>query len=227
LVTFYDPALTSLTEARRHKPRDAHRPGDISPEDLQRLFEELDEVLTRDPRPKADQVDWKSVIHVVVERYGGRLSLLDYILSPNSFTNVTQQSMLLREQVMTMLLPYLLTDALPELGAEPSSNTSWVVPIAQRCARTSTSHLRLSGFTTQERRIVGAIEDVLHEICRVLTEIWINAFDLESLSEARLKTLLPQWRTNVKDLMAWLDWSEWVRCTPECGPEVSTGDMLA
>jgi len=28
------------------------------------------------------------------------------------------------------------------------------------------------------------------------------------------------WRQSVQDLMAWLDWSMWVRCHPECGPEV-------
>jgi len=198
----------------------------MSAEDLQRVRDVLDEVLARGPRETTNQVDWKSSTRVIVDRYGGRLSLLDYILDPGSFANITQQSTLVREQVMIMLLPYLITDALPQLGVDPSANTSWVIPIAQRCARTPTSHLRVSELTVQEVRIVGAIEDVLHEICRVLTNMWIDAFDLDSLSEARLKTLLPQWRIHIKGLMEWLDWSEWVRCSPECGPEVSASDTL-
>ena len=52
LITLYNSALTSPIEARRHKLRDAYRPGDIFAEDLQCVRDELDEVLARDPQKK-------------------------------------------------------------------------------------------------------------------------------------------------------------------------------
>jgi len=113
----------------------------------------------------------------------------------------------------------------PSARRRPFGEHVVVIPIAQRCARTPTSHLRVLELTAQEFRIFGATGDVLHEICRVLTNMWIDAFDLGSLSEARAEDAHPQWRTNVKGLMGWLDWSEWVRCSPECGPEVSASNV--
>src|SRR5882762_1831490 len=219
-VTFYDRSLTSLVDARRGLRRRQHRVGNISASDFAHVMEEVREVLVRDSADTGSGIDWGSATHVIVERYGGRLELLNYILDPESFPNVTHQAAIAREQLLIMLNPYLLVQAVPEPSADPAANTSWVMSIAQRCARTQTLGIPLEQLTKQERRILDAIEDVLHEICRVLTEMWIDAFDIEAASEKHSRTALQSWRQSVQDLMAWLDWAVWVRCNPACGPEV-------
>ena len=220
VVTFYDRSLTSLVDARRGLQRPQHRVGNISANDFARVIEEVQGVLVRDSADTGSGIDWGSVTHVIVERYGGRLELLNYILDPESFSNVTHQAAIAREQLLIILNPYLLVQAVPEPGADPAANTSWVIPIAQRCAQTQTLGIPLEQLTKQERRILNAIEDVLHEICRVLTGMWIDAFDIEAASEKHARTAVQSWRQSVQDLMAWLDWAVWVRCNPSCGPEV-------
>ena len=220
VVTFYDRSFTSLVDARRGLPRLSHRVGNISASDFARMFDELQDVLVRDPADAGSGIDWGSVTHVIVERYGGRLELLNHILDPKSFPNITHRAAIAREQLLIMLNPYLLVHAVPALGADPVANTSWAMPIAQRCARTQTLYVPLGQLTKQERRILDAIEDVLHEICRVLTSMWIDAFDIEVASEEHASMAVQSWRQSVQDLMTWLDWSVWVGCNPACGMEV-------
>ena len=35
------------------------------------------------------------------------------------------------------------------------------------------------------------------------------------------KKLMKRWKGLTEELIAWLDWSEWVTCQPACGVEVS------
>jgi hypothetical protein len=220
LVTFYDRSLMSLVDARRGLPRPLHRVGNVSASDFARVIQEFEKVLVRDRANTGSGIDWRSVTHVIVERYGGRLELLKYILDPESFPNVTKRAAIAREQLLIMLNPYLLVQAVPDSVTDPSANTSWAAPIAQHCAQTQTLHVPVGQLTRQERRILEAMEDVLHEICRVLTGMWVDAFDIEAASEKHASTVVQSWRQSIHDLMVWLDWSVWVRCTPACGPEV-------
>lgn len=76
-------------------------------------------------------------------------------------------------------------------------------------------------MTPQDILIKGAVEDVLSQICSVLDEIWVDAFDSEKANIKDLERFLLKWRSDVTDLMDWLDWPIWLECNPACGPEVS------
>ncbi|KAI0060145.1 hypothetical protein BV25DRAFT_986342 [Artomyces pyxidatus] len=212
LVTFYDTALASLIVSRRGVPRGHHRLLGISANDSARVHAELAEVFGRQTRGSG--VDWGSVTRLIVERYAGRLETLRYTLEPVATFNLnaTQQAALVRFQFLTMLVPYMTTDSVP-------TNASWTSSIVERCSTPSTSLIPASLLTPQERRIQGSVQGTLHEICRRLTVMWVDAFDIEAASEERAVVALENWRVHVKELMDWLGWSVWVDCNPACNPD--------
>ena len=118
-----------------------------------------------------------------------------------------------------MLNPYMVTQAVPKPDAH-SSDTAWMAPVVHYCSTTQTLHIRRDTLTSQESTILGAVEETLHEICRALGMMWVDAFDIESAGDDRLSELVNGWKHQVKSLMLWLDWSIWIRCDPGCGPEV-------
>lgn len=49
--------------------------------------------------------------------------------------------------------------------------------------------------------------------------IWVDAFDAEELhDEEKQRKLIAKWTAEVKSLMDWLGWAEWVKCKPACKP---------
>jgi len=218
LVTFYDPTLSSLVEARQGKDRLHYRLKGISPADIERVHAELRSVLTRG-QGTGSGVDWGSIVRVVTERYANRLEYLRFLLSPNAtsiFTDAAEQAAAVRAQLLLMLVPYITTeDVPPQLPA--SSNASWAAPVMRRCAMTQTSRIPLGMLTPQEVRIHAAVEGTLHEICRRLTLLWLEFFDVEGESEATAAEAIEVGSRHVDELMNWLDWSLWLRCEPACG----------
>lgn len=226
-VSFYDSGLTSLVDARK-EDRFHHRLLGISQEDTKYMLDEVNEVFSRGWDPEARKragnigsgVDWKSVTTVVVERYGERLESLAYILEDGRFRNITRQATVFRAQLLIMLSPYLVASSMPSPDIDPTSNTSWIAPIVFYCATTQTSHLNTTSMTKQEKRILGAVKEVLGEICRTLGRLWIDAFDVEAAEKDMQVKVLKRSKLEVAALMKWLDWPMWVKCRPSCGPEV-------
>jgi hypothetical protein len=126
---------------------------------------------------------------------------------------------------MAMLAPYMLNTAVPANNTASSiADKSWAAPMAMHCALTHTHWMRsLTTLTPQEQVLKTAVEDTLRQICRVLSEMWIEAFaieaDIKDEKVDKIEGTMAGWKTEVKDLMAWLDWNVWVKCRPECGPE--------
>jgi hypothetical protein len=155
-----------------------------------------------------------------MERYAERLDYLQFLLSPNAkFTDATEQAANVRIQVLTMLVPYITIADVPE-KLPASANTSWAAPVVRRCATTQTSRIPLGMFTPQEARIHAAVENTLREICRRLTLVWIEFFDIEKADSATAEKAIEVGQMHVNDLMSWLDWSVWVECKPGCDPGV-------
>jgi hypothetical protein len=221
LVTFYDTSLTSLVEARYGKDRLHLRLEGISALDSDRVRAELQTVLTRE-KDRGSGVDWGSITQIVVERYAGRLEYLQFLLSPNTtmFQDASERAAVARVQLLVMLAPYITTADVPE-QLPPLANLSWVAPIALRCAMTQTSHIPLGILTPQEARIHAAVENTLREICRRLVLVWVEFFDVEAADEAGAIEAIEVARGHINELMAWLDWSVWVRCEPGCSLGVS------
>ncbi|KAF8259925.1 hypothetical protein EI94DRAFT_1750092 [Lactarius quietus] len=216
LVTFYDTSLSSLVEARYGKDRLHLRLEGISVVDSERVRAELRTVLTRE-KDQGSGIDWGSISRVVVERYGGRLEYLRFLLSPNTTTSgdALDQATIARAQLLVILAPYITTADVPK-QLPPSTNISWAAPIAQRCATTQTSQIPLAILTPQEARIHAAVENTLHEICRRLVLVWVEFFDVEAADEAAATKAIIIAHEHIDELMMWLDWSVWVRCEPAC-----------
>ncbi|KAI0063263.1 hypothetical protein BV25DRAFT_408727 [Artomyces pyxidatus] len=199
-----------------------HRLINITESDTTRKLAELADVFRRAPGAGSG-VDWGSVTHVVLQRYADRLALLRFLLAPAPVdaANVTEHAALVRTQLLTMLAPYMTTDAVPTPG-----NASWAEKIVRLCATTHTARIRDASLTPQERVIRDAVEGTAREICRRLTLMWVDAFDIEGAAEAKQHAALLKWRVHVSELMAWLDWSVWARCDPECRPDVRVPGFL-
>ncbi|KAH8977501.1 hypothetical protein EDB92DRAFT_2075767 [Lactarius akahatsu] len=216
LVTYYDTSLTSLIESRHGKDRLHLRLEGISVLDSERIRAELQTVLTREQDGRSG-IDWGSIARVVTERYAGRLEYLRFLLSPNTtFADPPERATIARTQLLVMLAPYVTTTDVPE-RLPASADLSWAAPIAQRCATAQTSHIPLGLLTPQEARIHAAVENTLQEICRRLVVVWVEFFDVEAADEARATDASEMAHEQISELMAWLDWSVWVRCEPRCG----------
>lgn len=223
LVTFYDPTLSSLVDARQGKDRMYHRLDKISVADVARVHAELRSVLTR-KRGSGSSVDWGSIARVVVERYADRLEYLRFLLSPNAtiaFMDIAEQAIVVRARLLTMLGPYITTMDIPQQKdhqqqLSASANVSWLAPVVRRCATTLTSGIPLGMLTPQEVRIHAAVENTLREICRRLAFLWAHFFDVEGADEEKVAEVIEVGHGHIDQLMSWLDWSQWVRCEPAC-----------
>lgn len=211
MVTFYDPTLTSLVAARRGMRRDDYRPGNISAADMARVRADVGEVVARESGGGSG-VDWRGLARIVQERFADRLPYLRHLLHEPA-ANRTEQVYLVRKQLVVSLLPYMQR---PGVGER-----EWFAQTARSCAGRFTAHLPAEKFTKQERVLRDAIDEVLHEICRVLTMAWTEAFDVEEKSLDVAVALLEKWRGEVDGLIEWLDWPVWLKCAPACGVDVS------
>ena len=219
VMSFFDPALSSLVEMRAGKPRGQFRIDKISGADSRYVRDQLTDMFARDGQGSG--IDWGSITQVIVDRYGGHLELLRHILqNPESKRNVTEQVAEARSQVLIMLTPYMLVSAIPPNPTGPVDR-SWIDPVVKHCASTHTAWTPET-LTPQEKVIKGAVEEVLSEICGVLGEVLIDAFDSAEAGVEELEQFLVKWRSAITELMDWLEWSVWLKCNPACGPEVSS-----
>ena len=219
VVSFFDPALSSLVEARAGKSREKFNLDAISKADCKYVRDQLTDVFTREGQGSG--IDWGSITQVIIDRYGGRLELLRYILqNPESKRNVTEQVAEARSQVLIMLTPYMLVSAIPPNPTGPVDR-SWIDPVVKHCASTHTAWAP-EALTPQEKVIREAVKEVLFRICSVLGDIWVDAFDSEGAGVQESEGFLVKWESDITELMGWLDWSIWLKCDPGCGLEVSS-----
>ncbi|KAF8838437.1 hypothetical protein BDN67DRAFT_907364 [Paxillus ammoniavirescens] len=228
LVSFYDTQLVpSLVPIRIGQERWDHRVQNTSSEDILAVKARLAEAMTR-PEGFSSGIDWMTLVRVIVDRYAGRLELVQYLLSTPATDSETALDLARKTQVQLriMLTPYILHSAVPSTEIE----LDWVGPIFKLCATTHTSFIQVDSpsMTPSEQLILQVIQDTTREICRVATKMWasgvhvgldehLNPKELPNVGE--VTNLMNAWRDDVNRLMAWLDWNVWVKCKPACGPE--------
>ena len=118
VVSFFDPALSSLVDARAGKSRGKFRLEEISKADTKYILDQLTDIFTRDGQGSG--IDWGSITQVIIDRYAGRLELLRHVFqNPESKRSVTEKAAEARSQVLIMLSPYMLTSAIPPNPAGP------------------------------------------------------------------------------------------------------------
>ena len=213
-ITFFDPNLKSLVEQRRGQTREQYRAKGISIPDLESIRSAID-LAYSDWSATGSGVDWGSMIRIIQDRYAQRLELMDDLLQRGG--DVVEVAIRVREQILTLLTPYISFGAYDD---DVRGGRSRAGLVAHHCSTTLTKWIasRLdTSMTPSERLIKASIEEVQREICRVISEIWIDAFAIEEESDLRkLSGLVGEWKAEVRKLMDWLGWPMWVRCSPRC-----------
>jgi len=235
IISFYDVDLfPSLQKSRMGKERWDHSLEAISKEEVGKLLDRLDELLIQ--QDTSSEIDWQSLFNVVTNRYAERLEMLRHILNPEATPAVAavhEESLRKAHRYVTiMLTPYRLHDVVPtkgeiENGAKNAHD--WAIPIFRYCATTHTEYLSVDEvpISSSEKLLLTAIRDVSKEICRVLVSIWAEGEEIWNEREGQLvgrggfdnELILARWRKSISDLMGWLDWSNWIRCRPDCNYE--------
>ena len=227
LISFYDTNLfPSLLSARFGQERWKHRLQGLNAVDLKTFQARLREVLKQSDHAGSG-VDWSTLIHVVVDRYAERLEILHYLLNTTSTAEHVKR---VQGHLRSMVVQHILYTSTPSSG---STNYSWAVPVYEHCATTHTRYISsmpsLSArMTKSESLILHSIQEVSKEICRVVVGMWAGGVELgfdtiptspSAKLDPRTASTICQWKERTEGLMAWLDWSVWVRCRPECGYE--------
>ncbi|KAJ7198832.1 hypothetical protein GGX14DRAFT_469051 [Mycena pura] len=231
LVSFYDTVLVpSLIESRFSQERWDHRLLGISADDVTMVMERLREAYAAPP-PKTSDVDWDTLFKVVVDRYGERLEMARYVLNATDADAlaIAKKAVL---QFRIMLTPYIFRTAVP--SPDHGKENAWAAPVFKFCATAHTEYIRRNAelsakLTPSEHLLLRAVEETNREICRVVVSMWAegviagldDALPVHTSGSAAPETdaaaLIRRWTAALGDLMAWLDWSVWVKCRPECG----------
>ncbi|KAH9916340.1 uncharacterized protein B0H18DRAFT_1215123 [Fomitopsis serialis] len=206
LITFFDPSLTSLVEARRSLTRNEYNAGNASREDVARVRADVAEMVARESGARSG-VDWVDLARVIEDRFADRLPYLQHLLH-QPVVNASAQAAAVRKQLIVSLVPYMHRGAI--------GTPEWFVDIAHGCAARFTERLPVSRLTKQEHLLFHAVEEVLHEICRVYTGAWMDVFDVEAKSTEVAARLLEKWSGEFDALTEWLDWPVWIQCRPAC-----------
>ncbi|EPT01161.1 hypothetical protein FOMPIDRAFT_1023454 [Fomitopsis schrenkii] len=226
-VSFFDPALRSLVGARRGLDRRQYRVAHISQEDIAQVRADVHDMLVRGKEERST-VDWVVLARVIQERFGDRLLYIRYLLDqarvvPASLSAAQARARFLsvtaavRKQLMIALSPYMPRNGIDE--------PAWYEAIARGCAWSFTAHLPEERHTKQERIIQHAMDEVLHEVCRVFTDAWRDAFKIDKPvadlgGPFTAPELLEKWRVAFDALFEWLDWPIWMTCDPACAVDV-------
>ncbi|KZS87649.1 hypothetical protein SISNIDRAFT_490884 [Sistotremastrum niveocremeum HHB9708] len=216
-VTLFDPKYTSLVDPRRNQTRFTMRAANACSNDVIAFRKDVEEMLVTPQN--ASGVDWLSITQVLIERFSDRLDHLNFTLAKVENPAIDNATIAanVRNQVLVALMPYMLIDAIPPPSSSPAwLNISWAEPIYQQCSSAFMPSLPEDRLTPSERLIQRSIQDVNSEICRVLTLMWTEAFEIESRDRHSVNDVLGRWRIEIHGVMEWLGWAVWIRCRPSC-----------
>jgi hypothetical protein len=245
VVSFYDTALfPSLKPLRYKKERWDHRLEGISSEDVESFLKTLGSILDHDSawdRPVSG-IDWKTLLRIVVDRYVVRLQTLNHLLNstvPSSEDDSILSLKKAHKHMSGMLSPYRLYHASPPPEIRSIPKYSWAIPVFEECSTTHTRYIDSNPSLSQkltysERLLLNSTKSVSSEICRVIVGMWAEGMehsifskdDFSRSDSESAQELMKRWKGLTEELIAWLDWSEWVTCRPACGVEVSPNNFF-
>ena len=231
ILSFYDTALfPSLKPLRSKKERWDHRLEGISSEDVETLLKTLGDILDGAWNRPTSGIDWKTLLRVVVDRYVGRLQVLNRLLNSTVLDSEADATLKKAHSHMSgMLSPYRIYSASPPSKIRSTPTFSWAIPVFEECATIHTRYIDSNSFLSQnltysEHLLLNTTKSVSKEICRVIVRMWAEGMEYSLYKEGfrpSAEELVTRWKELTEELMGWLDWSEWVTCKPACGNEVS------
>jgi hypothetical protein len=214
MVSFYAPDLTSLSPSREGLGMYLHRLwNNISDSDAASVVDRVEQVLRRDDLWTEEGVQWPSIVDQIVENWSDRIEQLNFTLY-NPRLNASAVVRDVQLLAYTLLNPYLDTSVLPHMRS--SDPALWLPPTLERCIGSHSHFIAHEQLTDEERLLKASVETVLGRLCRYAGHILA-----QSLTWYKEEDLVSAWIRDTAILMTWLDWPTWVRCHPECGPEVS------
>ena len=234
VVSFYDTALfPSLKPLRYNKERWDHRLEGVSSVDVETFLKTFGNILDGAWDRPVSGIDWKTLLRVVVDRYVVRLQILNHLLNSTVLDPAADPILSLRKahnHLSSMLSPYRLYFASPpEIHSIPKH--SWAIPVFEECSTTHTRYIDSNPSLSQrltysEHLLLNSTKSVSKEICRVLVLMWAEGMEHSISKEGFIRSesaqeLMKRWKGLTEELIAWLDWSEWVTCQPACEVEVS------
>ena len=234
VVSFYDTTLfPSLIRLRYNKERWDHRLEGISSEDVETLLKTLGSILDDAWDRPVSGIDWKTLLRIVVDRYVVRLQILNRLLNSTVLDSKADPTIALKKahnHLSGMISPYRLYSASPlEIHSVPKY--SWAIPVFKECSTTHTRYIDSSPSLSQklsysEHLLLNSTKSVFKEICRVIVGMWAEGMEHSISKEGftasdSAQKLMKRWKGLTEELIAWLDWSEWVTCQPACGDKVS------
>jgi len=182
----------------------------------------------------ASGIDWKTLLRIVVDRYAVRLQILSRLLNSTVLDPEADPILNLKKahnHMSKMLSPYRLYSASPPSPEMIHSipKHSWAIPVFEECSTTHTRYIDSNPSLSQkltysEHLILNSTKSVSKEICRVIVGMWAEGMEHSISKEGFTRSesaqeLITRWKGLTEELIAWLDWSEWVTCQPACGVE--------
>ncbi|KAF9644676.1 hypothetical protein BDM02DRAFT_3190382 [Thelephora ganbajun] len=193
-ITFFDPRVKSLVEKRRGQTRDQYRVKGISMQDLDMVRSTID-LTYSDWSATGSVVDWGSTVRTIQDRYVQRLEFIDFDIAPAL---------------------HIVWSVRERCKGQKKLDGSDCPPLLHHTHKVDLIEVRYV-HEPSERLIKSSIEEVQHEICQVISEIWIDAFAIEEETDLqKFLGLVEEWRIEVQKLMEWLDWPMWAKRGPRC-----------
>lgn len=103
----------------------------------------------------------------------------------------------------------------------PAANAN--VSALRRCMYSATGFLHDPRIpkTPQELLLQASVETVMQRLCTDYGDIFVESIDAPPDATLEdVKMLIAKWEARVVALMAWLDWTEWLRCEEVCSRDV-------
>lgn len=227
LVTFYHPRLKSLAPGRAGNTMRMHRVWTgISDTDAAAVAAELDVVLARGESEQGSGMDWGATARDVVEHWALRLLQLQSVLNEAinaSALNATQVTLDVRLLSYTPLSPYMALGSAPNASGWDlffGENPELLESGFSRCTYSISGFLTGPALTPQETLLQSSVEQVMQRLCFDIGSIFSESYDAASHSLNDSKAI-EGWVTRMNALVAWLDWTEWLRCEEVCDLDVS------
>ena len=149
----------------------------------------------------------------IIKTWGDSLAQMNVTLH-SEHLNVTQAVDQARLLSFALLNPYLDTTYLPFVkGSDPSL---WLPLTLELCTAACTGVIPTATLTPEEQFLKASIETVTGPLCRFAGDMLAR-----SLGMAEDDAFIAHMVAIADELLEWLNWPMWTRCTEDCGLNVS------